>query len=452
MTAAELEQLAKRPGKSYSVILARQMLQQQNAPAAGSQTPHKRHVRNRVPSSSPRPGDETPSSPNLPAELAPANWRRFLSSKPPAAVVEFAHALLRCNSADRALALRVLKKDLRSAFRCISLSCLHRMAKQEDLEIIHDLIVEAVADQEKRRNTRRAARQFAPIFRRTPGMPTFLLTWNPKRWTWDEAKYLDEIRRTRNGERVRGVWSCGNNRSIERGDRLFLLRQGQERGILAAGFAESDVYEDVHWDESRQDENAHYVEWRREVLLPVQERLTIEELKRAHLDIDWDNLQASGVRVPPKSVDRLEGLWDEHLASVGWSGPIDFRGPEEVTKPQLYTEGALRRIAVDSYERNPEARRACIEHYGAKCMVCGFDFADVYGDIGQGYIHVHHLRDLATIKKEYKVDPVEDMRPVCPNCHAMLHQTTPAMVLEKLQRIVRARKGTRTRGRGGKRA
>ena len=70
------------------------------------------------------------------------------------------------------------------------------------------------------------------------------------------------------------------------------------------------------------------------------------------------------------------------------------------------------------------ARKKCIEHYGAKCAVsnCGFDFEKLYGDIGKGFIHVHHLTQLSDIGQGYEVDPIKDLRPVCPNCHAMLHQ------------------------------
>ena len=38
-----------------------------------------------------------------------------------------------------------------------------------------------------------------------------------------------------------------------------------------------------------------------------------------------------------------------------------------------------------------------------------------------GFIHVHHLRPLSEIRGEYMVDPVADLCPVCPNCHAVIH-------------------------------
>lgn len=110
--------------------------------------------------------------------------------------------------------------------------------------------------------------------------------------------------------------------------------------------------------------------------------------------------------------------------------------PTEERSPEKFVEGATRLVAVNAYERNSQARAACVAHYGSICVVCGFDFQKSYGEIGEGFIHVHHLRDLAGIGTEYEVDPIADLRPVCPNCHAMLHVESPAMSIETLKAIM----------------
>lgn len=92
---------------------------------------------------------------------------------------------------------------------------------------------------------------------------------------------------------------------------------------------------------------------------------------------------------------------------------------EEV--PDDIWEGARRSIAVNAFERSPEARAACIEKHGSSCAICKFDFAAEFGPELQGFIHVHHVVPLATIDRRYKVDPERDLLPVCPNCHAVLH-------------------------------
>ena len=98
-------------------------------------------------------------------------------------------------------------------------------------------------------------------------------------------------------------------------------------------------------------------------------------------------------------------------------------------------EGAKKQITVNSYERNPEARRKCIKEYGYKCSVCGFDFAEYYGDIGTGFVEVHHLKPLNEINKEYEVNPLTDLRPICPNCHSMLHRAD--LSIEQLRDILK---------------
>lgn len=107
---------------------------------------------------------------------------------------------------------------------------------------------------------------------------------------------------------------------------------------------------------------------------------------------------------------------------------------------RTYPEGAARSILVNAYERNPAAGRACIAHYGTRCQVCGLDLGERYGDIGKGFIHVHHLRQLSDIGREYEVDPVRDLRPVCPNCHAMLHRQSPPLGIDELKVRLKGRK------------
>jgi 5-methylcytosine-specific restriction protein A len=94
------------------------------------------------------------------------------------------------------------------------------------------------------------------------------------------------------------------------------------------------------------------------------------------------------------------------------------------------------RILVNRYERNAKARQACLAHYGHTCFGCGFNFQQFYGSLAAGYIHVHHLRPLSQLKARYQVDPIQDLRPVCANCHAVLHLRTPPYSIEELQAAI----------------
>jgi 5-methylcytosine-specific restriction enzyme A len=96
-------------------------------------------------------------------------------------------------------------------------------------------------------------------------------------------------------------------------------------------------------------------------------------------------------------------------------------------------EGAKQQVTVNRYERSPKARTKCLAHHGHRCKVCDLDFAERYGDIGRGFIHVHHLIPLADIGEKYEIDPLNDLIPVCPNCHAMLHKRIPPVTVEALR-------------------
>lgn len=116
--------------------------------------------------------------------------------------------------------------------------------------------------------------------------------------------------------------------------------------------------------------------------------------------------------------------------------------PDEVAadSSNAFIEGALREITVNAYERDRAARAACVAKFGTRCSVptCGFDFGRVYGTRGDGYFHVHHLRPLSEIRESYELNPVRDLRPVCPNCHAMLHAPGDLLSIEELNALMRA--------------
>ncbi|EMI4223262.1 MULTISPECIES: HNH endonuclease [Vibrio harveyi group] len=108
----------------------------------------------------------------------------------------------------------------------------------------------------------------------------------------------------------------------------------------------------------------------------------------------------------------------------------------EIVDNSIFTEGAKKHVTVNSYERCPKARKACLDKYGYRCRVCDFSFSEVYGEIGKNFIHVHHIKPLAGISEEYAVEPTKDLVPVCPNCHAMLHTQNPPLSIDELKSIL----------------
>jgi hypothetical protein len=113
--------------------------------------------------------------------------------------------------------------------------------------------------------------------------------------------------------------------------------------------------------------------------------------------------------------------------------------PDEVEEElEKLPEGAVYERLVNGYERNLLARQRCIKKYGTNCYVCGFSFGTTYGEVVDGFIHVHHLIQLSKVSKGYEVNPIADLRPVCPNCHAVIHhRRTLPYSIEDVQSFLR---------------
>jgi predicted HNH restriction endonuclease len=111
--------------------------------------------------------------------------------------------------------------------------------------------------------------------------------------------------------------------------------------------------------------------------------------------------------------------------------------PDELPLGRKYVEGARKTVRVNAFERSTAGRAACLAHYGTDCAACGMNFEAVYGELGQGFIHVHHRNSLALVGAEHEMDPLRDLIPVCPNCHAMLHRGTRVLEVDELRPLLR---------------
>ena len=86
-----------------------------------------------------------------------------------------------------------------------------------------------------------------------------------------------------------------------------------------------------------------------------------------------------------------------------------------------YVEGQVKEIQFFRRKRSKTLRDACIKKYGSVCYVCGFDFEAHYGPRGHNYIEVHHLNPMANYDEEHSIT-IDDLRPLCSNCHSMIHR------------------------------
>lgn len=135
-----------------------------------------------------------------------------------------------------------------------------------------------------------------------------------------------------------------------------------------------------------------------------------------------------------------QGLIDYARAVCVRDGQLLTGQPrDEAASEETYTEyleGRPVSFLTTRYERDKNARRACIAHHGYACAACGFDFGVVYGEIAAHYIQVHHLNPVAALGQVTAVDPVTDMRPLCANCHAVVHLKHPPYTIEQVKSFI----------------
>jgi 5-methylcytosine-specific restriction protein A len=265
-------------------------------------------------------------------------------------------------------------------------------------------------------------------------MATFLLTWNPMKWEWDTLD--DDLETYRTQGLWSTSWSCGRRKAIQAGDRVFLLKQGpqQPRGVFASGTVKSGA--NVGRNFSDPQKTAMYVEVAFDVLLdPRSDVFPRERLDETPLSsVNWST-QSAGILIPDDVAAILEKAWVDHVRRFGLN-PVnpEYETGKTVT---VYVEGRKQTVAITRLERSASARKACIDAKGTRCTVCDFDFGERYGSIGQGFIHVHHQDPLSATQRARQTDPIEDLVPVCPNCHAMLHSSNPPLTVSELRRQLR---------------
>jgi hypothetical protein len=178
---------------------------------------------------------------------------------------------------------------------------------------------------------------------------------------------------------------------------------------------------------------------------PVARRLRFKSPKPSdRLTIKNGKVDQQQVRqlrqLTPETVDLFEKLWRDASGGDARRGGDDG---EELLPNREFFEGGAIRVLANRYERDRHARDACVAHYGQACQVCDMEFGKVYGKPGNGFIHVHHLVPVSSRGKRYRLDPINDLIPVCPNCHAMLHTGTPPPSVSKLRQLVKRHRAHR---------
>ncbi len=267
-------------------------------------------------------------------------------------------------------------------------------------------------------------------------MTTYLLTWNPKNWHWEDLPVM--AAKLTDGVAVEQRWSCGNSRSIAVGSRVFLLRQGVEpKGIVASGWVTKAPFAAPHWDNDRaaKGETAYFIEFAADALLDpnVTAPFDTRNAQAGPLADVQINAPASGNSIPDEVALALSEAWSKYLGVH--DQPLGKGDPELCA-----LEGEQRRRFVSHRTRERALRTAKLSEAKAKdphgrlrCEVprCHFDFEATYGSAGAGFAHVHHLRPLAEAIGPTRTR-LQDLAVVCANCHAIIHRGGACLPIESL--------------------
>lgn len=137
-------------------------------------------------------------------------------------------------------------------------------------------------------------------------------------------------------------------------------------------------------------------------------------------------------------IDLLENIINENASEI------------DAFDERKFYEGDIKTTIknVNTIKRNSLARKKCLEHYFPenkryKCVLCKFDFEEYYGELGKNYIEVHHIEshtELSKTKGEHEIDPINDLIPICSNCHSVIHRKKSPIPIEELKLIIKNRK------------
>ncbi|MET1087354.1 MAG: restriction endonuclease [Arthrobacter sp.] len=253
-------------------------------------------------------------------------------------------------------------------------------------------------------------------------MAAVTLGWNQGRSNrWDYGTAVEQV-----AESGRSLhrWRLGHHTDIQPGTEAWLLLQSGSdavTGLIGHGVVMAEPFE-IRVPE-HPEAGGWYTTVAFDALLPLAEHIPNDVLTAAVPGVLWGGIPEGPAAVPPAAESGLRRLWRDQ-------GPAPA-GPTQIPAGS-YPPDSVAVIQVNRYERDEDARRICLAFHGTSCAACGFSFEASYGGSGAGFIDVHQIVPPAMLGRGYQLDPIADLVPLCPNCHAMAHLgvTTPRTVSE----------------------
>ncbi len=158
-------------------------------------------------------------------------------------------------------------------------------------------------------------------------------------------------------------------------------------------------------------------------------------------NLSLPNLLENGLSSAPQRPIKISPRLNEYITKALYENElIAF----DLTTNEQFSEGRQLIKQHISRERNSALIQATKQkfqhdHSGRLyCEICGFDFYEVYGEIGKDYIEAHHKRPISTMQ-EGEMTNINDMAIVCSNCHRIIHRKKPWLSIEQVKALINKR-------------
>lgn len=244
-------------------------------------------------------------------------------------------------------------------------------------------------------------------------MTAVLLAWDP---VWPEAwqpDYREAAAIAADAGFFRAVWDVAPaGDGLEPGSDAWFMVPGERAGLAGHGVVVSSPY-GIADRQGSPETWARLVDIDIDVLLPLDELILLPDLPQ-EVSAVCPEAGGSAILSHPAS-EGLRRAWSQHDAAETYEGLF----PGSLPQP------AVRWSLTSRWEHDAEARRICLAHYGPSCSACGLDPEAVFGPDGTGVLQVHHVVPPSLLSDTYELDPVTDLVPLCPTCHAVSHRGYP---------------------------
>lgn len=296
----------------------------------------------------------------------------------------------------------------------------------------------------------------------------FLLTWNEKKWSWPGG-FREVIRKINNGESVTENWTV-RNKSIKKGDIVYLMRTGSDQGLIAKGYVASDIYKYPHFDDSLAKKGIvteHVDVDFTEALDYMNGRILSWDVLKSHFpDQKWTP-QSSGISIRKEYIIGLEKMWNDYYNSdpsalkryiVPISPDEEYESknyeqeellkdgfPDGLTEekaisyeahPESRVEDSdlIRRNGVIIYPRQPQKRANALLRSKFMCEYDNHHSTFISKGTEIPYLETHHLIPLEFWKSfDHSLDVEANIVCLCSNCHNEIHYGIDAeRIIEKL--------------------